>query len=76
MVEDASFDIVISGQSLEHTEFFWLVFEEFKKEFLNTKVLYVASPPLLVLSINTPLIVGDFSRMVLGHYANLLSSMF
>ena len=26
-----AFDVIISGQALEHTEFFWLIFEEFKR---------------------------------------------
>jgi len=25
------FDVIVSGQALEHTEFFWLIFKEFKR---------------------------------------------
>ena len=44
MIEDASFDIVISGQSLEHTEFFWLVFEEFKRVLKHQGLLCCIAP--------------------------------
>ena len=30
-IKDESFDLVVSGQVLEHSEYFWLVFEEIKR---------------------------------------------
>lgn len=42
--EDGAFDIVISGQMLEHAEFFWQVFEEMARVLANDGLLFLIAP--------------------------------
>lgn len=42
--EDGAFDIVISGQMLEHAEFFWQVFEEMARVLADDGVLFLIAP--------------------------------
>jgi len=42
--EDGAFDIVISGQMLEHAEFFWQVFEEMARVLADDGLLFLIAP--------------------------------
>ena len=43
-IKDNSFDLVISGQALEHCEFFWLVFEQIKRILKPGRLAFIIAP--------------------------------
>jgi len=43
-LEDNSYDLIISGQCLEHVEFPWLVMEQIKKKMTNDAIICVIVP--------------------------------
>lgn len=43
-LNDASIDVVISGQSLEHCEFFWLTFQEMSRVVKNDGFIFLIAP--------------------------------
>lgn len=42
--DDASFDCVISGQVLEHCEFFWMLFQEMARVMKHGAVMFLIAP--------------------------------
>jgi SAM-dependent methyltransferase len=43
-IESSSIDVVVSGQALEHTEYFWLIFGEFARVLRKGGLLCVIAP--------------------------------
>ena len=43
-LKDSSFDVIVSGQALEHCEYFWLIFKEFKRILKPHGLLCVIAP--------------------------------